>query len=68
MSKPSDKAPTWRSEPVFDRVHTCAAMLSIHGLLTDAERRRVNARIKKWANGYDFGNRVDDTTEGSDRP
>lgn len=30
------------------RLLTARSLLSMHGLLTDAERKRVNGRIEQW--------------------
>ena len=44
-ARKKDTAPAWRREPMVARLHTCAVMLSVHGLVTDAERRRIHKRL-----------------------
>lgn len=44
-SKP--KHPFPKSDTWAERLNHCAAMLTVHGLLTDAERRRVHERLVK---------------------
>lgn len=38
---------TWKKEPLYIRLNTCATMLAIHGMLTDAERKKVHKRLMK---------------------
>lgn len=47
--KPKDRSPEWEPTIAAERVDMCRALLHIHGFLSDAEDRRVNARIEKWA-------------------
>jgi hypothetical protein len=47
MAKKKKPVPTWKPEPFGDRVQRCRAMLYIHGLLSDAENRKVVQRIGK---------------------
>ncbi len=42
-------AADWHHKTNLDRIHACAAMLNIHGFLTDAERKKVHERMLKWA-------------------
>jgi hypothetical protein len=46
MAKPT-KVPTWKAEPLVRRLAHCVAMLSIHGVLSDAERHKALDRIRK---------------------
>ncbi len=46
--KPTDKAHVWRFKNAADRVDTCIAMLSLHGFIKPAERRKIEARVQKW--------------------
>jgi hypothetical protein len=34
---------------ILRRLLTAKSLLALYGLLTDLERRRIEARIKKWA-------------------
>ena len=52
--KPGDMLMRWNRERAIDRVIGCRVMLAAHGFLSDAEKRKVDQRIDKWAraNGY----------------
>jgi hypothetical protein len=39
--------PKWPRERLADRLLTCIAMLSIHGLMTDTEKAKVKQRLER---------------------
>lgn len=43
--------PTWKAEPLPMRMMNCVRLLVIHGALTEAERDRAVARIRKHFQG-----------------
>ncbi len=45
--KKRTKCGAWKAEPYYARLHSCVVMLNCHGMLTDAERRRVVKRLLK---------------------
>ena len=46
--KPNDKLPAWKAGPALDLIEACVVMLNLHGFMTDAERVKVDARVRKW--------------------
>lgn len=46
--KPDDRLMAWKAETAISRLDGCIAMLHLHDFLTDAEVRKVRARIRKW--------------------
>ncbi len=47
--KPTDKLRSWKSESAYDRMQCCRSVLWVHGFLTDVENRKIQNRLKKWA-------------------
>jgi hypothetical protein len=58
--KPKDKPKmprliqAWPKESMHQRMHSCASLLNVFGLLTDAEIDRVRMRIRKAAEKGEF--------------
>ena len=48
---PTDKASALPEESTLTRLRYSMQMLHVHGLLTDSERRRINARLLKRTAG-----------------
>lgn len=44
----------WPKESMHQRMHSCASLLNVFGLLTDAEIDRVRMRIRKAAGKGEF--------------
>lgn len=44
----------WPKESMHQRMHSCASLLNVFGLLTDAEIDRVRMRIRKAAEKGEF--------------
>ena len=44
----------WPKESLHQRMHSCASLLNVFGLLTDAEIDRVRGRIRKAAEKGEF--------------
>lgn len=43
----TDLVPAWQAQPLIERLKTCRIMLYQHGMLTDAERKKLDRRIDK---------------------
>lgn len=39
--------PAWAAQPLIERLKTCRVMLYQHGVLSESERAKVDARIDK---------------------
>lgn len=49
MIKPEQKLVAWKQEQAIDRLSRCKAMLYIHQFITEAENRKIQERMMKWA-------------------
>lgn len=47
MANKKDSVPAWPKQPLLARVGACRAMLHIYGFLSDAENKKVHARIMR---------------------
>lgn len=47
MIKLNADVPSWPSTNMLERLQQCRSMLYLHGFLTDAEKERINSRLKK---------------------
>ena len=45
---PAAKCKPMKSIDMLDRIEFCKTMLYLHGFLSEAEKRKVTARIQKW--------------------
>lgn len=45
---PIQKIPTWKEEPALNRANACLFALFAWEFLTEAEHKKVKARILKW--------------------
>jgi hypothetical protein len=52
MKKPWDVAQSWQRQRFHERVKFCVLLLSGHGFMTDAETRKIKARILKWEEAH----------------
>ena len=52
--KPGDKLHAWKAETAIERVIGCRIMLAGHGFMSDAEKRKIDARIDKWAKKHGY--------------
>lgn len=48
MATPSERVKAWPASSFEVRILGCAAMLTIHGFVTDAERKKIHERMLKW--------------------
>ena len=39
--------PAWAPQPLIERLKTCRVMLYQHGMISESERARIDARIDK---------------------
>ncbi len=46
--KPTDEMPTWKKESRWERAISRARFLTLHELMSDAERSKFDRRFKKW--------------------
>lgn len=49
MIEPDKKVVAWKKEPAIERLARCKGMLYVHGFITEAENRRIQERMIRWA-------------------
>ncbi len=50
---PQKTASKLDKQNMFQRIHFCRGMLNMHGFITEAENRKITARIAEWCNRMD---------------
>ena len=45
MTKPVAPIKAWPPEPLAERLSRCAAMLRIHGVISDSERFKIHQKL-----------------------